>query len=115
MDLNPMSGDEVQKLAIGVVTAPPMAVERLRELLTPRDVNKLSSETLSGTISGLEKRQIAITDASGKKVTLKIHPKQTNLTLAGKKAKTAALKTSMSCTFTYIGGVTNLVTNANCK
>lgn len=115
MDLRPMSGEEVQKLAVSVVSAPKEAVERLRELISPNDVNAIAEATIDGTISALEKRNLTITDASGKAVKLKVHPKQTRVKLAGKKSSSAALKTNMQCSLTYIGGVTNLVTTADCK
>lgn len=115
MDINPMSGVEVQKLAVSVVNSPASAKDRLRELLTPKDVKSIKTVSLSGTIAAIGKKKITITDANGKSVTLKTHRKRTKVKLAGKKAKLGSLKKGMSCGFKYIGGVTSLVTTADCK
>jgi tripartite-type tricarboxylate transporter receptor subunit TctC len=115
MDINPMSGAEVQKLAVGVVNSPAIAKDRLRELLTPKDVQKIKTHTLAGTISAIGKKKITITDASGKSKTLKTHRRRTKVKLGGKKAKAKNLKVGMNCKFKYVGGVANLVTGANCK
>jgi hypothetical protein len=115
MDVNPMSGAEVQKIAVGVVNSSAEAKKRLGELLKPSDVKKLKAESLVGMISKLEKCNITITDASGKSVSRKIHPRCTAVKFGGKNSKTKNLKKEMSCSFKYLGGVTNPVTNADCK
>jgi hypothetical protein len=115
MDINPMPGAEVQKLAIGVVNASAVAKGRLRELLTPKDVQKIKTHSLAGTISALGKKKITITDASGKSTKLKTHRRRTKVKLGGKKAKAKNLKVGMKCKFKYVGGVANLVVRANCK
>jgi hypothetical protein len=115
MDINPMPGAELQKLAVSVVNSPAAAKTRLQELLTPKDVKKIGTLTLAGTVSAAGKKKITVTDASGKSMTLKTHRKQTKVNLAGKKGAAKDLKKGMSCKFTYIGGVTSLVTAADCK
>jgi tripartite-type tricarboxylate transporter receptor subunit TctC len=115
MDINPMPGAEVQKLAVSVVNAPAVAKDRLRELLTPRDVKKIKTHSLAGTISAIGKKKVTITDASGKSKTLKTHRRRTKVKLGGKKAKAKNLKKGMNCKFKYVGGVANLVVGANCK
>jgi hypothetical protein len=98
-----------------VVNAPAAAKDRLRELLTPKDVQKIKEHSLAGTISAVSKKKITITDAKGKSITLKTHRRNTKVKLAGKKAKAADLKAGMSCKFKYLGGVASLVTGADCK
>lgn len=115
MDINPMSGAEVQKLAIGVVNSSAIAKNRLRELLTPRDVRKIKTYSLAGKISALGKKKITITDKSGMSKTFKTHRRRTKVKLGGKKAKAKNLKVGMNCKFKYVGGVANLVIRANCK
>jgi len=115
MDINPMSGAEVQKLAISVVNSPAVAKDRLRELLTPKDVQKIKTHSLVGMISAIGKKKITITDASGKSMTLKTHRRRTKVKLGGKKAKAKNLKVGMNCKFKYVGGVASLVTAASCK
>ncbi len=114
MDLNPMKGEEVQKLAASVVASPPDAVARLKELISPRDVSKLKLKSVKGTITKVGKKNIVVTQASGKTITLKTHKRRTKVKLAGKKAKAKDLKLKMSCSFKYVG-VNNLTTRVSCK
>jgi len=115
MDINPMTGANVQKLAVGVVNSSAVAKNRLRELLTPKDVRKIKTYSLAGTISALGKKKITIIDATGKSKNLKTHRRRTKVKLGGKKAKAKNLKVGMKCKFKYVGGVANLVVRAKCK
>ena len=92
-----------------------VAKDRLRELLTPRDVKKIKTHSLAGTISAVGKKKITVTDASGKSTTFKTHSRRTKVKLGGKKAKTKNLKKGMNYSFKYVGGVANLVVGATCK
>jgi tripartite-type tricarboxylate transporter receptor subunit TctC len=114
MDLNPMTGQELQDLVATVINAPPAAVNRMRQLLEQKDVSDVELKTAEGSISAIEKRNLTIKDAAGKELGLKVHAKRTKVTIGGEKAKTDVLKVGMTCTFSYLG-VNAEVAQARCK
>jgi tripartite-type tricarboxylate transporter receptor subunit TctC len=97
-DVDPAYGDEVQKRIVELMDQPPEIVALLKRLSTIK-VDMLQHV---GPVSQIKKegRTIFI-KYKGKEVSAKVSGSRTTITVNGQEAKRSAVKTGMTCTFTY--------------
>lgn len=97
-DLDPETGAQVHKRILDLLDQPPEVVALLKQLSTMKE----DMVQHMGPVSQIkdEGRTIFIKH-KGKDVSAKISGSRTAITLNGKTAKRKAIKTGMTCTFTY--------------
>ncbi len=114
LNIDPMSGAEVDKLIARFMSYPKDVVARARAAMKIGKIKKVKLKKLAGTIAKLSKKRIKVQGADGKMHTFKLHKRRSKVKIAGKKAKTKALKTGMACTFRHYGEK-DLVKRITCK
>jgi len=114
LNIDPMSGAEVDKLIARFLSYPKDVVARARTAMKVGKVKKVKLKKLAGTIAKLTKKRIKVKGADGKMHTFKLHKRRSKVKVGGKKAKTKALKVGMSCTFRHYGEK-DLVKRIICK
>ncbi len=113
--INPWDGERLQKEIAAFVNYPPSVIARAQQAMQPGKILKVKLKELAGgKISKLTKKNITVTDASGKSYVFKISGRRTKVDIAGKKAKTSALKVGMVCDYKYFA-VKDLAPNIACK
>lgn len=118
LEINWVSGDEVQELVQSVLTTPKPIVAATRQNLFPKgpvQTAKLTYIDASGKIEKIQRggRRI-ILSVDGKKVRVGISGSDTKVMIDGKKAKRSAFKEGMTCTVSYLGPGTT-AQSADCK
>ncbi len=114
LNIDPMSGAEVDKLIARFLSYPKDVVARARAAMKIGKIKKVKLKKLAGTIAKLSKKRIKVKGADGKMHTFKLHKRRSKVKIGGKKAKTKALKTGMACTFRHYGEK-DLVKRITCK
>jgi tripartite-type tricarboxylate transporter receptor subunit TctC len=114
LSVAPMSGEEVDKLIATFYSYPKNVIARASKALAIGKITKVKLKKLKGSIAKLSKKRIKVTGGDGKTHTFKLHKRRTKVKVAGKQAKTNALKTGMSCTFRHYGEK-DLVRRISCK
>jgi tripartite-type tricarboxylate transporter receptor subunit TctC len=112
--IDPLSGEEVEKLIARYLGFPKDVVMRARAALKVGDIKKVKLKKLAGTIEKLSKMRITVKGADGKSHVFKIHDRRSRVKIGGKKAKTNALEAGMACTFRHYGEK-DLARNIDCK
>ncbi|MDX1485199.1 MAG: hypothetical protein R3229_12035 [Alphaproteobacteria bacterium] len=103
LNIDPMSGAEVDKVVARFMSYPKEVVARAATALKVGKIKKVKLKRLAGTITKLSKKRIEVKGADGKMHTFKLHSRRSKVKLGGKKAKTKALKVGMSCDFRHYG------------
>ena len=114
LNIDPMSGAEVDKLIARFMSYPKDVVARARAAMKIGKIKKVKLKKLKGTIAKLTKKRINVKGADGKMHTFKLHKRRSKVKIAGKKAKTKALKAGMACSFRHYGEK-DLVKRITCK
>jgi tripartite-type tricarboxylate transporter receptor subunit TctC len=114
LNIEPMSGEEVDKLVIRFTSYPDEIVARASKALEIGKITKVKLKKLAGTIAKLSKKRITVKGDDGKNHVFKLHAKRSKVKIGGKDAKTNALKTGMACNFRHYGEK-DLVRNITCK
>jgi hypothetical protein len=114
LNIEPMSGDAVEKLIQRFHSYPESIVKRARDSLVIGKIAKVKLKKLKGTIAKVSKKRMTLTDGSGKKVQVKLHRRRTKVKIGGKKAKTSALKAGMNCSIQYFAEK-DLAPKVDCK
>lgn len=114
LDLEPMGGEAVEKLIQRFHSYSPQVVERARKALEVGNIEKVQLKKLDGTIAKVSKKRMTLKDGSGKSVEVKLHRRRTDVTIGGKEAKAAALKSGMACAIEYFGEK-DLAPKVDCK
>ena len=113
--INPWDGETLQKEITTFVNYPASVIARARQAMEPGKILKVKLKELAGgKISKLTKKNVTVTDASGKDYVFKISGRRTKVKIAGKKAKTNALKVGMVCDYKYFAEK-DLAPNIACK
>ena len=118
LELNWVSGDEVQTLVETVLATPKDIVEATKQNLFPKgpvQTAKLTYIDAKGSIAEIQRggRRVVLT-VDGKKTKIGISGSGTKIMVDGKKAKRSAFKPGMSCVFSYLGEGTT-ARSADCK
>ncbi|MFM1815503.1 MAG: hypothetical protein RLZ98_2198 [Pseudomonadota bacterium] len=110
IDIDPVSGEEVEKLVASMMSKPKDVVEAAKAAIEPSPkikISKLKVElaTVSTKLEKVNKggRQIVFAAENGKKHKASISSSKTKVIIAGKDAKRADLKPGMTCEVTYAG------------
>jgi tripartite-type tricarboxylate transporter receptor subunit TctC len=124
LDVNPVQGEDVEKLLASIYAIPKSVTDRARIVYSEMraiKVAKAKPKTAKGlTISGVKgkgrKMRITFKDSSGQTWKFKAREKRLSrkIKINGKKGKAGALKPGMVCSVTYYGKG-GLVYSANCK
>ncbi len=114
LNIDPMSGAEVDKLIARFMSYPKDVIARARNAMKIGKIKKVKLKKLAGTITKLTKKRIKVKGADGKVHTFKLHKRRSKVKIGGKKSKTKALKTGMACTFRHYGEK-DLVKRISCK
>lgn len=119
LEIDPMRGEEVQKLINANYALPKEILARAGEIATSSARTQVSKavipiETYSGKITKIKSggRRVSWKGDSAKGK-LRVSGRRTKITVAGKKAKRKALKVGMNCAFKVKGAQTAL--NIDCK
>lgn len=114
LPINPWSGERLQKEITNFVNYPPSVIARARQAMEPGKILKVKLKQLAGgKISKVGKKRITVMDNAGKAYVFKVSGRRTKVNIAGKKAKTKALKVGMSCDFSYFA-VKDLAPKIDC-
>ena len=115
LPINPWHGARLQKEISSFVNYPASVVARARQAMWPGKILKVKLKKLDGgTIAKLSKKKLTAKDGAGKSYVFKISGRRSKVKIAGKKAKTKALKVGMVCDFRYFA-VKDLAKNISCK
>jgi tripartite-type tricarboxylate transporter receptor subunit TctC len=104
-----LPGEEVQKIITEIVDSPKPLVETVKFYMKPKgkeaDKRKVQFVKASGTVTAVKRkgRSLELQDASGKKITTKVHSKRTKVMIGGKKVKRSKVTVGLKCTLTYEG------------
>ncbi|MCH7543838.1 MAG: hypothetical protein IIB65_09385 [Proteobacteria bacterium] len=106
-EINPVSGEDVQKLVVKVLATPTETVLAAQKNIKAE--GKLEQAVLkyfkdTGTVTRTKRggRRVYFT-LKGKEVRTSVSGSKTKVTVDGKKAKRKAIKKGMSCTFNWLG------------
>jgi len=119
LEIDPMSGEDVQKLIDEIYAMPKDILARAGEAATSSARTKVSKavipiETYTGKITGIKSDGRRVSWKGDKaKGKLRVSGSKTKITVAGKKAKRKALQVGMNCSFRVQGAQTAL--NIDCK
>ena len=109
LELNPVSGEEVENIVKRIYAAPEAIVARASDAIKKTTNISISKAdvplvTVKGTITKVENggRQVSWV-ASGKKGKVKVSGSRTKVSIGGKEANRKELKPDMTCTFSYMG------------
>jgi tripartite-type tricarboxylate transporter receptor subunit TctC len=97
LNVDPMTGDAVEKLIVRFHSYPERIVDRARKSLEIGKVARVKLRLADGTIAKVSKKHMTLKDGAGQMIAVKIHAKRSKVTVTGKKARTSALKTGMAC------------------
>jgi tripartite-type tricarboxylate transporter receptor subunit TctC len=109
LEINPVAGESVQKDIAELYESPPDVVQAAVRATTYTGNIQISKAvipivTVKGTIDKLDGEHRKLSwKGEGKKGKLTVSGRDTEITLAGKKASRKALKEGLSCAFTYQG------------
>jgi tripartite-type tricarboxylate transporter receptor subunit TctC len=103
LPIAPWTGEKVEEVIRQFAAYPKDIYDRTIKILEVGEVINVKLKTVEGKVASVKKRNLSVTDASGKTVKLRVHPKQTSATVGGKKAKATDIKAGMSCRFEYFG------------
>lgn len=101
LSINPFTGVETEKMVAQFSSYPKNIVARATKALAVGGITRVKLKKFSGKITVIKKRRVTFTNGSGKTLQVKIHPRRTKLKIAGKKAKTQALKVDLTCSLSY--------------
>ncbi len=106
-EINPVSGEDVQKLIVKILATPAKTVAAARKNI--KSEGKLQKAVLNyfqvtGKVTKTKRggRRVYFT-LKGKKVKTSVSGSKTKVTIDGKKAKRKAIKKGMTCTFNWLG------------
>lgn len=107
-EITPVSGEKVQQLITRVMKSDAQVVARLKEALIFRGKKEkavIKMLSVDGSISDIRNqgRRLRMKTQDGKTFRIKVSGSQTQITVAGKKAKRAAVTMGMACTVTSPG------------
>ena len=97
------AGASVSAFVNEMTSYTPDIVARAQQALVIGKVENVELKSLNGTIVNVSKGGIEVRDAAGKTIKLKVSGRRTAIVVAGGKAKAAALKPGMTCTFRHFG------------
>lgn len=103
LDIDPMTGEQVDALIARFHSYAAHIVDRARKALEVGKVAEVQLKTADGTIQTVSKKRLTLTAAGGKAVTVRLHARNTAVTVAGKEADAGALKAGQSCRIEYFG------------
>jgi tripartite-type tricarboxylate transporter receptor subunit TctC len=113
MPVAPWTGEQTEKVITQFANYPEAIYKRAIAILEAGEVVNVKLKVVEGKITTVAKRTLTITDGTGKAVKLKVHPRQTRVTIGGKKSQASALKEGASCRFEYFGE-NDLAPEASC-
>ena len=111
--IEPLFGDDVEKLVKAALVQTPKTVATLRKALSETD----STPPLKamGPLVNIEGgKKITVTGSDGKPVTMEVSGSRTKVTVAGNEAQRDQLKVGQNCEITYVPRATEALTVA-CK
>jgi hypothetical protein len=108
LEVNPVAPEHLARLVTRAYQLLPAVVQRITSLQAPvGKLAKVKFKTVRATLGKRSKKGgFAITTASGKRESIKLHPRRSKVKIGGKKAKAKALKPGMNCTIAYLGNKT---------
>jgi tripartite-type tricarboxylate transporter receptor subunit TctC len=113
LELDPMSGEEIQAIIADTYASPPEVIALARKAYAPgHKIEMAKILNAKGSISKINKKGSKLTlTTSGKKVEARVAGR-TKITIAGKKAKRKALKAGMNCSMSLVasGAVAQKIT-----
>lgn len=103
LDLDPLSGEEIQSIIANIYASPPEVVTLARKAYSPGgNIEMAKILKVKGPITKINKKGSKLTmTADGKKVDARVAGR-TKITIAGKKAERKALKAGMTCTMSLV-------------
>jgi tripartite-type tricarboxylate transporter receptor subunit TctC len=108
LEIDPLSGEGIQKLMVELYAYPKEVSARVVSFRKPikafEEKRQVKWITVSTTLTAAKGSKIGFM-ANGEAHESKLSGKATNITVAGKKAKSAALKAGMKCAVTYPGNM----------
>ena len=103
LELDPISGEEIQAIIANTYAAPPDVIELARRAYSPSGKIEMAKLIkVKGAISKINKKGSKLTLSDGGKEVKARVAGRTKITIAGKKAKRKALKAGMNCTMTLV-------------
>jgi tripartite-type tricarboxylate transporter receptor subunit TctC len=112
--LDPLSGKETDAIVREILSTPPEIIAKTLKMTEAGNIVKVKLKVLEGTIANKTKRRIEVKGGDGKSVKLRLSGRQTKVTIAGKKAKSKAVKAGMSCRVEHLGEG-NYAVKLDCK
>ncbi|MDH3242180.1 MAG: tripartite tricarboxylate transporter substrate-binding protein [Alphaproteobacteria bacterium] len=100
LDISPLDADGLGKILQSLKDTPPQVLTRYKEIMDSRPPVPMVEHTGPVVETKRAGRRVYITH-KGKKVMARVSGSGTKVTIDGKKAKRKAIKTGMTCTFTY--------------
>jgi tripartite-type tricarboxylate transporter receptor subunit TctC len=121
MEIQPVSGKEIEKLIANVYATPKDIVQAAAEATNRLTKTKLEKKvfpwlTVQGKVTGTKRggRRISFKLTDGSKAKVRVSGSKTKVKVAGKKAKRKAIKKGMSCKIVYKGSGTR-AKSLDCK
>jgi hypothetical protein len=114
MPIEPSTGEQTEKIVAQFSSYPAAVYERAVKILDAGEVVNVKLKEVDGSVTDIAGRVMTVDSGAGKAIKLEVHPDQTNVTIAGTKAKASDLKQGMSCRFEYFGEG-DLAPTVDCK
>ena len=114
MPIAPLTGEQTEKFIAQFASYPSAVYDRATKMLEAGEVVNVKLKVVEGSVSKIAKNLLTVDGGAGNAIKLKVHPRQTNVTIAGTKSKASDLKEGMSCRFEYFGE-NDLAPKADCK
>ena len=121
LEIEPVSGDEIEKLIAEVYATPKDIVQAAAEATNRLTKTKMEKKvfpwlTVNGTVTGTKRggRRISFKLSDGSKAKVRVSGSKTKVTIGGQKAKRKAIKKGMSCKIVYKGSGTR-AKSLDCK
>ncbi|MGE0650911.1 MAG: Bug family tripartite tricarboxylate transporter substrate binding protein [Alphaproteobacteria bacterium] len=109
IEVNPVTGEELEALVKGLFATPPETVAKMLDVTTKSDRVKLvkvelpwKTDEVKIEASRRDGRSLVF-KSGGEKVTVSVSGSQSDVKVAGKKAKRSAIKPGMTCKVTHQG------------
>lgn len=103
LEVDPMTGEQVEKLIVRFHSYSDAVVARARKALEIGKMAKVALKSAEGTIAKVSKKRMTLTVAGGKALTVRLHARNSKISVAGAKADSSALKPGQSCSIDYFG------------
>jgi tripartite-type tricarboxylate transporter receptor subunit TctC len=104
LDVEPVDGDEMERILRSAYSAPPAVIARYEELSkAPSQFETAKPVVVKAPLSAVENNGQRIRFTDDGKPSLALVASETKITIGGEKAEAGALKPGMKCAVTYFG------------